>query len=96
MSSKKETKEKPEETVSTADETAAANQTAAQAADSNETAAEDQPVVKSGGRRVKVKDFFGSYKDAQFNDDGVCSKISDATLDSLRADYPGAEIEELS
>ncbi len=58
------------------------------------------PVVKSGGRKVRVRKFFGSFKNALFMEDkagefGICENIDDETLGALRAEYPGAEIEEL-
>lgn len=55
----------------------------------------DEPVVKSGYKKVRVKDFRGTFGDAKFNDDCVCDAISDETLAILNKQFPGAEIEEL-
>jgi hypothetical protein len=54
-----------------------------------------EPFIKSGFRKVRAKQFFGSYKDVRFGDDGVCERISDATLAALQSDYPGIELEEI-
>jgi hypothetical protein len=64
---------------------------------------DEQPalVVKSGGRKVKVRGFFGSFHKAVFHEEagntgwGVAEKVSDETLDILRSQFPGAEIEEV-
>lgn len=60
--------------------------------------AEEAPVVKSGGKKVAVRAFFGSYRDVVFNEDptkqwGVAEDVSDETLGALRKEYPEAEIE---
>jgi hypothetical protein len=63
---------------------------------SNPDSSED--VVKSGGRTVRVRQFFGSYRDAIFVEDetkqfGVCKSVSEETLNSLRIDFPNADVE---
>ena len=60
------------------------------------TAAE--PLIKSGGRLVRVRRFFGSFHDAVFMEDqakewGEARGVSDATLEILRSEFPGAEVE---
>lgn len=57
-----------------------------------------EPVVKSGGRLVRVRRFFGSFHDAVFMEDstkewGEARNVSDATLEALRSEYAGAEIQ---
>ncbi len=56
----------------------------------------EEPVVKSGFKKVKAAEFRGSYKDAQFDDDGVCQRITEKTLNELQTDFPGIELEELN
>lgn len=53
-----------------------------------------EPVIKSGFMKVKAEQFRGSYKDAQFDDDGVCPRISKGTLELLQMDFPGIKIVE--
>lgn len=55
----------------------------------------EEPIVKTDARKVRVREFFGSYKDVRFDDHGVCENISPETLAALKADFPGAEIEEI-
>ena len=52
-----------------------------------------EPVVKSNFRKVRVKDFRGSYGDAKFDDRGVSKAISETTLNHLKKQFRGAEIE---
>lgn len=57
-----------------------------------------EPIIKSGGRMVRVRRFFGSFHDAVFMEDaakewGEARGVSDATLEILRSEFPGAEIE---
>jgi len=57
-----------------------------------------EPIIKSGGRLVRVRKFFGSFHDSVFEEDqtkewGEARNVSDATLDMLRSEFPGAEIE---
>lgn len=62
---------------------------------SNRNGDAGEEIVKSGFRKVKVKDFRGSYADAKFDDNGVCAEISEKTLEELKAQFPGAEFEEI-
>lgn len=58
------------------------------------------PFIKSGGRTLRVRGFFGTYRDAVFMDEdksgfGVCKGVTDETLAALKSDFPNAEIEEI-
>jgi hypothetical protein len=77
---------KEEAATETADESAAAE------SGENAPAEESADVVKSGFYKVKVDKFSGSYKDAVFDDNGICSRISVDTLLALKSQYPGAKI----
>lgn len=50
--------------------------------------------LKSNFAKVQLNNFRGSYKDAFFNDDGVCSRISKDTLEALKRDFPGINVTE--
>lgn len=60
-----------------------------------ETIAENEPVLKSGFKKVVFPGFTGTYKDAYFDDNGVCAEISKDTLELLSKQYKDAEIEEV-
>jgi hypothetical protein len=55
----------------------------------------EEPVIKSGFKKVKASEFRGTYKDAQFDDNGVCKNISETTLNSLLTDFPNIKLEEI-
>lgn len=64
------------------------------APDAEVTEKTEEPIIKSGFRKIKASNFRGSYQDAKFDDEGCC-EITETTLASLKADYPGIEIEEV-
>lgn len=71
-------------------------ETASEPAKETELEAET-PFVKSGFKKVKIKNFAaGSYKDAFFDADGFCGEISNDTLSLLSKQFPDAEIEEVA
>ncbi|MBS1795780.1 MAG: hypothetical protein JSS81_18135 [Acidobacteria bacterium] len=53
----------------------------------------EEPIVKSGCKKIKVKDFRGSFGRAKFDDDGICEAIDEETFNQLRKQFPGAEYE---
>lgn len=55
----------------------------------------EEPFIKSGFRKVRANEFRGSYKDAQFDDNCICHRISEATIESLKTDFPGIQLEEI-
>lgn len=57
----------------------------------------DEPVVKSGGRKVSVRGFFGSFKNSNFVEDsdfvwGTAENVDDETYNALITEFPNAEI----
>lgn len=54
----------------------------------------DDPLVKTGFRKIRVAEFRGSYRDTWFSDDGE-AEISAATYDAFRAEFPGAVVEDI-
>lgn len=68
------------------------NNNAADGAPPIEENAPGERVVKSNFARIQLKNFRGSYKDAQFDDDGVCARISQETLTALKTQFPGIEV----
>lgn len=85
-----------------APEAAAAEQPAGHGAPDMSSGADDAPeaVVKSGGRKIRVKGFFGSFHKAVFAEEqafpgwGVAD-VTDETLSMLKDEFPGAEIEDV-
>jgi hypothetical protein len=54
---------------------------------------EEEPVIKSGFAKVKLENFTGgTYRDAQFDGEGVCERISRETLESLAQQFPGIKV----
>ncbi len=51
-----------------------------------------EPVIKRGWQKVHAKGFVGNYKGVVFDDEGICPRITDATLEALQADYPGLKV----
>lgn len=52
----------------------------------------EQPLVKGGFLKVRINNFRGTFKDALFDDDGVCERISEETMRTLANDFPGVEV----
>ena len=78
-----------EQSEKSADENTSENaEKSAQNAPGNESD-DNSPVVKSNFAKVQVEGFCGTYKDAKFDDEGVCERISLETLECLSKDFPG-------
>ncbi|MBS1796993.1 MAG: hypothetical protein JSS81_24415 [Acidobacteria bacterium] len=58
-----------------------------------EPEADEEPIVKSGFKKIRVKEFRGSFGRAKFDDDGICEAIDEETFNQLRKQFPGAEYE---
>lgn len=55
----------------------------------------EEPIVKSGARKIRIKELFGTYKDTHFDDEGICQNMSDETFEQLKKDFPEEVIETL-